>query len=76
MSEHRTPYIVTADRSFSNESAGRGMWGALVRGGTVLCYFPDRRAAMDVAILLGVTLPQGNTDNARSVSDRIRLDTV
>lgn len=49
--------IVKADRSYSNESAGREMWGALVREGVVLCYFPDQRAAFAVADLLDIRMP-------------------
>lgn len=49
--------IMKADRSYSNESAGRGMWGALVREGVVLCYFPDQRAAFRIADLLDIRMP-------------------
>lgn len=36
--------LLTAKRSFSNESAGKGMYGCLAKNGVVVCYFSTKTA--------------------------------
>jgi len=51
--------ILLASRSWSNESAGREMYGCLgsSKAGTVLCFFPNKRAAEAMAKVMKLEMP-------------------